>query len=39
LNPQARVRPWAAMLTWAIPVVNLIGPFAAHEELMLRSDP
>jgi hypothetical protein len=39
LNPRARVRPWPAMLAWAIPVVNLIGPLAAHEELMLRSDP
>jgi Domain of unknown function (DUF4328) len=39
LNPRARFGPWAAMLAWAIPVVNLLGPFAAHEELMLRSDP
>jgi uncharacterized protein DUF4328 len=39
LSSRARFRPWAAMLAWVIPIVNLVGPLAAHEELMLRGDP
>jgi len=39
LAPRARFSPATAMVAWVIPVVNLLAPCGAHEELMLRGDP